>query len=69
VAFDLRRDGMLKREEVIAQLRDRDWQLPANWGTAPLEELFVAYRANRFREYSSARDRMPDETPRTQKSP
>lgn len=69
VAFDLRRDGLLKREEVMAQLRDRDWTMPTNSATAVLGELFAAYRADRYREYGNARDQMPDAVPSAQKNP
>jgi len=58
VAFELRPDGTLTRDEVLTQLRDREWAMPAS--TSPLAELFVAYRTDRFREYGSSRDRMPD---------
>ena len=60
VAFDLRPDGTLSREAVLAQLRDREWTLPAASATLPFAELFVAYRADRYREYGITRDQMPD---------
>jgi hypothetical protein len=60
VAFDLRPDRLLGRDEVLAQLRDREWTMPTLTATAPaLAELFIAYRADRFREYGNARDRPP----------
>lgn len=60
VAFDLRPDGKLAREAVLAQLRDREWILPAASATASLADIYVAYRADRYREYGQARDQMPD---------
>lgn len=60
VAFDLRADGVLSREQVMAQLRDRAWALPAGADTAALGTLFVAYRVDRYKEYGNARDRMPE---------
>lgn len=69
VAFDLRADGVLKRVEVISQLRDRDWKLPATANTTPLRELFVAYRADRYREFGQARDQMPEESSDVPKNP
>lgn len=63
VAFDLRPDGKLSRDSVLAQLRDREWTLPAASVTLPFAELFVAYRADRYREYGNKRDQMPDVTP------
>ncbi len=67
VAFDLRLEQTLTREEVIAQLRDRDWTLPA--ATTSLADLFLAYRADRFREYGNSRDRMPEGQPSTPSKP
>lgn len=67
VAFDLRPDGTLSRPEVILQLRDREWQLPS--ATMPLADLFVAYRADRFREFGNARDRMPHAAPNQKTNP
>lgn len=64
VAFDLRPDGTLSREAVLAQLRDREWTLPAAAATLPFAELFIAYRADRYREYGTARDRMPVAAPK-----
>jgi hypothetical protein len=69
VAFDLRRDGVVTRDAVMALLRDRDWKFPANAATAPLGELFAAYRADRFREYGQRRDQMPDEPAEPPKTP
>lgn len=61
VAFDLRADQLLTRDQVLAQLRDREWTMPTTTATTPpLAELFVAYRADRFREYGISRDRMPE---------
>ena len=60
VAFELRPEGRRAREAVLAQLRDREWEMPAAAATAPLGELFVAYRADRWREYGNSRDRMPE---------
>ncbi|MFN0066197.1 MAG: hypothetical protein ACKVYV_01035 [Limisphaerales bacterium] len=55
-----RPDGMLTRDQVLAQLCDRDWKLPATTATTPtLGELFVTYRADRFREYGNRRNAMP----------
>lgn len=69
VAFDLRREAVLPREEVLRLLRDRDWKFPANAATAPLGELFIAYRADRYREYGQARDQMPDKPSEPPKAP
>lgn len=69
VTFDLRRDGTLTRDDVLALLRDRDWKFPANAASAPLGELFAAYRADRFREYGQPRDQMPDQPPSIPKKP
>jgi hypothetical protein len=69
VAFDLRPDGKLTREAVLAQLRDREWAMPAASAMAPLAELFVAYRADRHREYGQRRDQIPDVTPKPRSKP
>jgi hypothetical protein len=69
VAFELRRDGTLGRDEVITQLRDRDWKLPADAASAPFGDLYLAYRADRFREFRNARDRIPDTLPQAQANP
>ena len=69
VAFDLRPDGKLTRAAVLAQLRDREWTLPTSSATAPLAELFVAYRADRYREYGQRRDQMPDPSTATPSRP
>lgn len=68
-AFDVRPDGTLTRDEVIVQLRDRDWAFPESAATAPLGDLYVAYRADRFREFGNARDHMPDKPAAAQTNP
>jgi hypothetical protein len=57
------------REAVLAQLRDREWTLPASSATAPLAELYTAYRADRYREYGQRRDQIPDVTPKPRSKP
>lgn len=69
VAFDLRQEAVLTREDGMGLLRDRDWPFPAQATTAPLGELFVAYRTERFREYGQSRDRMPETRAQTSKTP
>jgi hypothetical protein len=71
VAFELRPGGVLTREQVLAQLHDREWLTPAPAeSTASLAELFRAYRVDRFREYGNSRDRMPGiELPRATEPP
>ncbi len=71
VTFELRPERVLARDEVLSQLRDRQWTMPTTTATTPtLGELFIAYRADRWREFGNGRDRMPDEpTPSTTPKP
>ena len=62
VAFELRLERALTREDVIAQLHDRTWLRVPDTSSASLAELYSAYRADRFREFGNARDHMPEET-------
>src|SRR5262249_37834287 len=62
VAFELRPIEKLSRDQLLAQLRDRDWTMPTGVGSsASFAELFRAYRADRYRTYGSARDQMPED--------
>lgn len=67
VSFELRPQPLLTRDEALAQLRDRPWPMPATTAATPtLAELFIAYRAERWREFGNRRDHMPDaQTPAT----
>jgi hypothetical protein len=60
VAFTLRFDRALSRQEVEAQMQDRTWLRPLPKSPRALSELYIAYRVDRFQEFGNERDRMPD---------
>ncbi len=59
VNFGLRLDRVLTPVEVVAQLKDRSWAVPAiASGTTNYGAHFLAYRAEYFVEYVPSRDRL-----------